>query len=93
MSKTARSPAPSAARSLVCKTKPDLDLKKVRAVVAQSVQEIAKHQATSGGWYYTPGNPNADEGSTTVFAVQALVAEPSGKIRSAARHCRRSSRR
>src|SRR5262245_723275 len=36
-------------RSLFCKAKPDLDMKKVRAVVAQAVQAIAKHQSTSGG--------------------------------------------
>jgi hypothetical protein len=53
--------------------KPDLDVKKIRAVVAQAVKEIAKNQSTSGGWWYTPGSLNQDEGSTTVFAVQALV--------------------
>jgi prenyltransferase beta subunit len=60
-------------RSLLCKTKPDLDMKKVRAVVVQAVQAIAKHQSTSGGWWYTPGAPEQHEGSTTVCAVQALV--------------------
>ena len=60
-------------RSLFCKVKPDIDLKKIRAVVAQSVKEIAKNQSTSGGWWYTPGNPKRDEGATTVCAVQALV--------------------
>jgi hypothetical protein len=60
-------------RSLLCKVKPDIDAKKIRAVVAQSVKEIAKHQSTSGGWWYTPGNLNRDEGATTVCAVQALV--------------------
>jgi hypothetical protein len=60
-------------RSLFCKTKPDLDMKKVRAVVVQAVQAIAKHQSTSGGWWYTPGAPEQHEGSTTVCAVQALV--------------------
>ena len=59
-------------RSLRCKVKPDIDTKKIRAVIAQSVKEIAKGQSTSGGWWYTP-SPNQDEGSTTVFAVQALV--------------------
>ena len=48
-------------------------VKKIRAVVAQSVKEIGKHQSTSGGWWYTPGNLDKDEGSTTVFAVQALA--------------------
>jgi hypothetical protein len=60
-------------RSLFCKTKPDLDMKKVRAVVAQAVQSIAKNQSTSGGWWYTPGSLQEHEGSTTVCAVQALV--------------------
>jgi Prenyltransferase and squalene oxidase repeat len=60
-------------RSLSCKVKPDIDVKKIRAVVAQSVKEIAKNQSTRGGWWYTPGAPNQDEGSTTVCAVQALV--------------------
>jgi hypothetical protein len=60
-------------RSLFCKVKPDLDTKKLRAVVAQSVKEIAKHQSDSGGWWYTQGNPKSDEGATTVCAVQALV--------------------
>jgi len=60
-------------RSLVCKVKPDIDTKKIRAVVVQSVKEIAKHQSIKGGWPYLPGNPNFDEGSTTVCAVQALV--------------------
>jgi hypothetical protein len=60
-------------RSLLCKVKPDIDTKKIRAVVAQSVKQIAKHQSTSGGWWYTPGNLNRDEGATTVCAVQALV--------------------
>jgi len=60
-------------RSLLCKTKPDMDMEKVRAVVEKAVAVIAKHQSTSGGWWYTPGNPSGHEGSTTVCAVQALV--------------------
>src|SRR5262249_29009437 len=60
-------------RSLFCKVKPDIDTKKIRAVVAQSIKEIAKNQSTSGGWWYTPGELNRDEGATTVCAVQALV--------------------
>src|SRR5262249_37719125 len=60
-------------RTLFCKVQPDIDVKKIRAVVAQSVKEIAKNQSTSGGWWYTPGNLNRDEGATTVCAVQALV--------------------
>jgi Prenyltransferase and squalene oxidase repeat len=60
-------------RSLFCKTKPDLDTKKVRDMVAQAVAVIAKNQSHSGGWWYTPGSPAQHEGSTTVCAVQALV--------------------
>jgi hypothetical protein len=60
-------------RSLFCKTQPDIDLKKIRAVVEQSCKHIAKNQAKSGGWWYTPGELNRDEGATTVCAVQALV--------------------
>src|SRR5262249_54674486 len=65
--------AESYGRSLFCKTKPDLDMKKVREVVAKAVQSIAKNQSTSGGWWYTPGSLQEHEGSTTVCAVQALV--------------------
>ncbi len=60
-------------RSLLCKTKPDFDMKKVRAVVAQAVQAIGKNQSSSGGWWYTPGVTEQHEGSTTVCAVQAVV--------------------
>jgi hypothetical protein len=60
-------------RSLLCKVKPDIDAKRIRAAVAESVKQIAKSQAASGGWWYTPDEPNRAEGSTTVFAVQALV--------------------
>jgi prenyltransferase beta subunit len=60
-------------RSHFCKVKPDLDTKKLRAVVAQAVQVIAKNQSHSGGWWYTPNSPNQHEGSTTVCAVQALA--------------------
>src|SRR6516165_9472198 len=60
-------------RSLFCKVKPDIDTKKIRAAIVQSIREIAKNQSTSGGWWYTPGNLNRDEGATTVCAVQALV--------------------
>jgi hypothetical protein len=60
-------------RSLFCKTKPDLDMKKVREAVVKGVEVIGKHQSTSGGWWYTPGSPSEHEGSTTVCAVQALV--------------------
>ncbi len=60
-------------RSLLCKTKPDLDMKKVRQVVEKALAIIAKNQSNSGGWWYTPGSPQQHEGSTTVCAVQALV--------------------
>jgi hypothetical protein len=60
-------------RSLFCKTKPDLDLKKVRAAVAAAVAIIQKNQSHSGGWWYQPGSPGEHEGSTTVCAVQAIV--------------------
>ncbi|HJZ58357.1 MAG TPA: prenyltransferase/squalene oxidase repeat-containing protein [Gemmataceae bacterium] len=60
-------------RSLFCKTKPDLDTKKVREAVAKGVAVIAKNQSDSGGWWYTPGDKANHEGSTTVCAVQALV--------------------
>jgi hypothetical protein len=59
-------------RNLLCKVKPDIDAMKIRAFVAQSVQEIAKNQAVSGGSPYLPGSQNA-EGSTTVCSVQAMV--------------------
>jgi prenyltransferase beta subunit len=60
-------------RSLFCKTQPDLDRKKIRAVVAKAVEAIAKNQSKSGGWWYTIGDTEQHEGSTTVCAVQALV--------------------
>jgi len=60
-------------RSLFSKTKPDVDMKKVRAAVGDAVAAIAKNQSASGGWWYTPGSPELHEGSTTVCAVQALV--------------------
>jgi len=60
-------------RSLGCKIKPDLDVEKLRGVVAKAVDVIAKSQSASGGWWYTPGSPGNHEGSTTVCAVQALV--------------------
>jgi prenyltransferase beta subunit len=60
-------------RSLFCKVKPDLDMKKPRAAVEAAVKIIADNQSVSGGWWYTPRAPNQHEGSTTVCAVQALV--------------------
>ncbi len=61
-------------RSLFCKSKPDVDMKNVRNVVEASVKIIGDNQAVSGGWWYTPHSPNQHEGSTTVCAVQAIVA-------------------
>jgi hypothetical protein len=60
-------------RSLLCKVKPDMDMKKVKAAVTSAVQVIAKNQSKSGGWWYTPGETEQHEGSTTVCAVQALA--------------------
>jgi hypothetical protein len=60
-------------RSLTCKFKPDIDTKRIKQVVANSVKVIADNQSTSGGWWYTPNSPAQHEGSTTVCAVQALV--------------------
>src|SRR5262249_2768581 len=60
-------------RSRLCKVKPDIDTKKIHAAVVQSVKEIVKNQSRSGGWWYTPGELDRDEGATTVCAVQALV--------------------
>lgn len=60
-------------RSLLCKTKPDMDMKTVREVVIKGTETIAKNQSNNGGWWYTQGDKNQHEGSTTVCAVQALV--------------------
>jgi hypothetical protein len=60
-------------RTLFCKTKPDLDMKKVRETIAQAIEVIEKNQSRSGGWWYEPGFPDMHEGSTTVCAVQAIV--------------------
>ena len=60
-------------RGLFCKIKPDIDTKKIRGAIVLSLKEIAKNQSASGGWWYTPGELNRDEGATTVCAVQALV--------------------
>ncbi|MBI3725350.1 terpene cyclase/mutase family protein [bacterium] len=45
----------------------------LRETVTKAVALIADAQSESGGWYYTK-TPSADEGSTTVCAVQALRA-------------------
>ncbi|MBI3410350.1 MAG: terpene cyclase/mutase family protein [Planctomycetes bacterium] len=60
-------------RSLFAKTKPDLDMNKVRDVVTKATAIIAANQSDSGGWWYHPGAKAQHEGSTTVCAVQALV--------------------
>jgi prenyltransferase beta subunit len=60
-------------RTLFCKTKPDMDMKKVLEAVTKAVDVIAKNQSDSGGWWYTQGAKQEHEGSTTVCAVQALV--------------------
>lgn len=61
-------------RSLLCKTKPDMDTGKLKAAVAKAVKIIADNQSDSGGWWYSQGSKGQHEGSTTVCAVQALVA-------------------
>ena len=63
----------AAGRAMFCKTRPDMDMKKVRQAVARAVKVIADNQSTSGGWWYTRGSKGNHEGSTTVCAVQALV--------------------
>jgi prenyltransferase beta subunit len=60
-------------RSLLCRTKPDIDMKKVKAAVGKAVKLINENQSDNGGWWYVPGHKSEAEGSTTVCAVQALV--------------------
>ncbi|HUS47497.1 MAG TPA: prenyltransferase/squalene oxidase repeat-containing protein [Phycisphaerae bacterium] len=60
-------------RSLLCKTKPDMDTGKLKAVITKAVKAIQDNQSNSGGWWYTRGSKAQHEGSTTVTAVQALV--------------------
>src|SRR5262245_61414982 len=60
-------------RSLLCKTKPDMDTAKLKTAVTKAVKVIADNQSDSGGWWYHPGSKGQHEGSTTVCAVQALV--------------------
>lgn len=67
-------------RSLLCKSKPDLDMKKIKEVIIQAVKNIEKNQSTSGGWWYTPGSKRQHEGSTTVCAVQALISARNFRI-------------
>jgi len=73
--------AETAGRALLCRTRPDLDLKALRQVVAKAVAVIAANQSTSGGWWYTPDSKGQHEGSTTVCAVQALVSAANYGIR------------
>jgi len=61
-------------RSLMCRTKPDIDMKKLRTALGKAVAVVALNQSDSGGWWYIPGVKHKHEGSTTVTAVQALVA-------------------
>ncbi|MHC4933394.1 MAG: prenyltransferase/squalene oxidase repeat-containing protein [Planctomycetota bacterium] len=61
-------------RALLCGEKPDLDVGRLKRIVARAATAIARHQSKSGGWWYHPNDPNQHEGSTTVCAVQALVA-------------------
>src|SRR5581483_10476950 len=67
-------------RSLRCKVKPDMDAANLKKIVAQAVKIIGQNQSASGGWWYTPGDPNNHEGSTTVCAVQAIVSAANFKI-------------
>jgi hypothetical protein len=53
--------------------KPNLDLERLKRIVARAVAAIERHQSRSGGWWYHAGDSNQHEGSTTVCAVQALV--------------------
>jgi hypothetical protein len=61
-------------RILLGKPAPDLDPSGLATVVQRAVGKIVETQSTSGGWWYVPGAPHEHEGSTTVCAVQALVA-------------------
>jgi hypothetical protein len=60
-------------RSLLCKTKPKADMKKVKETITKAVKLISQNQSDNGGWWYFPGVKDQAEGSTTVCAVQALV--------------------
>ena len=46
-------------RSLLCKTKPDLDMTKVKDIVTKGVKIIGENQSNSGGWWYFVGNKKA----------------------------------
>jgi prenyltransferase beta subunit len=67
-------------RALLCKVKPDLDMKRVKEAVEKGVVIIGKNQSNSGGWWYEPNSPGQHEGSTTVCAVQALVSAKNFEI-------------
>lgn len=46
----------------------------LRSIVEKAVKKLGEAQSPSGGWFYTAGAGDQDEGSTTVCAVQALRA-------------------
>jgi hypothetical protein len=60
-------------RSLLAETKCAIDGAKLTEVVFKAVDAIQRNQSSSGGWWYTQGDLDNHEGSTTVCAVQALV--------------------
>jgi hypothetical protein len=62
------------ARARLAVAKPDLDLDRLRQAVEAAARVVAESQSESGGWWYTANSPQQHEGSTTVCAVQALVA-------------------
>jgi len=60
-------------RSLLSETHLEIDGGVLTAAVVKAVSAIEGNQSVSGGWWYTQGDRNNHEGSTTVCAVQALV--------------------
>ena len=69
-------------RSLFCKVKPDMDMKKVREIVVKAVKIISENQSNSGGWWYTVGDKNQAEGSTTVVRNEDAMMTNTGGGRS-----------
>ena len=67
-------------RALRATSQPDLDLGVLRGAVQEAVVAIEEHQSESGGWWYTPGQKQSHEGSTTVCAVQALVSAQNHRL-------------
>lgn len=55
------------------RAKPELDRAALDQAVKDAVARISESQSASGGWWYTRGQPQSHEGSTTVCAVQALA--------------------